>query len=90
MPGRLYRITQPLTGLNEQLYYITATCSRAKLMLVPMGRRSLLRSVGALAAGAAVSKFNVASTPPSHPQKPLKGLYPIGQDPVYPGRQNRL
>lgn len=52
-------------------------------MLVPVGRRSLLKSVGVLAAGATVSRlgFASASNLPPHSPKPLRGLYPIGQTP---------
>ena len=48
-----------------------------------MDRRTLLKTLGSVAAGAAFSKFSVAAAPPVA-GKPLRGLFPIAATPFTP------
>lgn len=48
-----------------------------------MDRRTLLKTLGSVAAGAAVSKFSAAAVPQA-PGKPFRGLFPIAATPFTP------
>src|ERR1035441_10440867 len=48
-----------------------------------MDRRTLLKTLGSVAAGAAFSKFSAAAAPPVA-GKPFRGLFPIAATPFTP------
>jgi dihydrodipicolinate synthase/N-acetylneuraminate lyase len=49
-----------------------------------MDRRTLLKTLGSVAAGAAFSKFSLAASPKNSATKPFSGLFPIAASPFTP------
>jgi dihydrodipicolinate synthase/N-acetylneuraminate lyase len=52
-----------------------------ELRSLVVGRRAVLKTLGSVTAGAALSKFSFAATPATRSVKPLRGLFPIASTP---------
>src|ERR1700677_740601 len=72
-----------LTSPSRDVYHRTAFAKVATMELpaLAVGRRSLLKTLGSVTAGMALSKFSFAAAPAAPAAKTLRGLFPIASTP---------